>query len=187
MIELTPDLHIKGYGRFLEYFSKKENFKDRLQELAILQKKLGDLYLLKLGKDQKVTGLEKKELSDSIEELFSFALLLRKLDFPPPDGPLKIQSQNRLFYVLLNFPQDPSWEITGHMRSDYVIKARVFRELFNGVVSVSIKDFLGKFGRALADKKITEEESKEIGESLDKILLDLIELYIFVEAMMQFQ
>lgn len=186
MINLTKDLTFKGYGRFPEFYLKKENFKDRIQELTTAYKTLGDLYLTKLGGDKKVTGSEKKELSNSIESILLYALLLKKVDFSPNESAIRITKQNDYFYTTLQFPSDLTWEINGAMRPEYVIKAQNFRDIFNGSLSEKMKHFLGSLSQALADKQLSAEELATLSGSVDKIILELLELFIFVERVMVF-
>jgi len=187
MIELSKDLHCKGYGRFPEHYLKTEHFRDRLQEFTASFQKIGTTYLNQLGNDKKVTGLEKKTLTLALEELFTYALLLRKVDFASGESIFKIERKSRLLYLTVQFPSEQSWEIAGHMRPEYTIKGKNFREVFNGILAEDCKKFLGMFGRALVDKVITPEEKESLRLSLDSILLSLIETIVFVEAVMRFQ
>jgi hypothetical protein len=113
-------------------------------------------------------------------------LLLKKVDFSPNESAIRITKQNDFFYTTLQFPSDLTWEINGAMRPEYRIKGQNFRDIFNGSLSEKIKHFLGLLSRALSDKVLSPEELVQLSESVDKVILELIELFIFVERVMVF-
>ncbi len=187
MIEISKDYELKSFGRFSEDLSIPGRLKDRLLELTGSFKKVGNLYLSHLGDDQKVTGLEKKELVEALEEVLIFVVMLRRIDFAPSQDRVSVEKSEGKFKLELKFVEKSLWQFTGVMLSDYQIKNRNFKEWFNVTLSDEIKKFLAIYGSAVADKEITPDERTSIIAQLDKLFLEIVEMIVYIERFMLFQ
>jgi len=187
MIEISKDYQLKSFGRFSEDISLPGRLKDRLLELTSAFKKVGNLYLSHLGDDQKVTGLEKKELVDGLEEVLVLVIMLRRVDFVPLEDRISVEKAEGKFRLDLKFIEKTLWQFTGVMLQDYQIKNRNFKEWFNVTLSDEIKKFLAIYGGAASDKVITDEERAVIAAQLDILFIEIVEMIVYIERFMLFQ
>ncbi|MBL0955704.1 MAG: hypothetical protein IBJ01_13120 [Leptospira sp.] len=187
MIEITNDFQIKSYGRFPEVLSEQTQFKDRMVEVSKLYKSMGESYLQHLGDDAKISGTEKKDLIEYLENILIVLVMLRKLDFAQSDEEVYIRKDRGLFELRLRFGEGGIWEITGGIRPEYKMKQRVFKDWFNSDFSNDIKTFYAVYGNAGLDKTISPDEKIQITKQIDRIIAEIIEMIVYIERFMLFQ
>lgn len=187
MIDISNDFHLKSYGRFADEMVPKELFKDRMFELSRLYKEIGATYLKHIGDDNKISGFEKKELITFLEKMLLILVMLRKIDFSPDQNEISIQKGEGLFQIHLKFGDNLNWEFNGMMLPKYKIKQRVFREWFNGPFSEDIRTLYAIYGNASLDKNLADRERSQISRQIDHLILEIIEMVVFIERFMLFQ
>lgn len=187
MIEITNDFQIKSYGRFPEVLSATEQFKDRMVEVSKLYKAMGESYLQHLGDDSKISGSEKKDLNEYLENILLVLVMLRKLDFATEEEESYIRKDRGLFELRLRFGEGGIWELTGGIRPEYKMKQRKFRDWFNGDFSNEIKTLYAVYGNASLDKTISPNDKAQIIKQIDRIIAEIVEMIVYIERFMLFQ
>ncbi|MDF3820597.1 hypothetical protein P3G55_11835 [Leptospira sp. 96542] len=187
MIDISKNFEIKTYGRFADELLAKEYFKDRMFELSRLFKEMGESYLKHLGDDAKISGAEKKDLIDYLEKLVLILVMLRKIDFLPDVNEVNLQKDNGLYSVNLRFLDNSIWELVGRMLPDYKMKQRLFKDWFNDELSEDIKTFFAIYGNASLDKEISERERTQIARQVDHLILEIVEMIVYIDRFMLFQ
>ncbi|TGN20664.1 hypothetical protein [Leptospira idonii] len=186
MIEISKDYELKSFGRFSEDFAFPVPFKDRAAELTRCFKEIGSDYLNHLGDDGKVTGLEKKSLVQKMEDLLLIVIMLRRIDFAPGQDNVLIEKSNQSFRLELRFIDKAIWSMSGIMQPEYQMKNRNFKDWFNNQLSADIKKFISLYGEAVADKVLTPEEKSVLCYQLDILVIEIIEMIVYVERFMLF-
>lgn len=187
MIEITNDFQIKSYGRFPEVLSEQTQFKDRMVEVSRLYKAMGESYLQHLGDDSKISGSEKKDLNEFLENILLVLVMLRKLDFSQADTEIYIRKDRGLFELRLRFGDGGIWELSGGIRPEYKMKQRTFKEWFNTEFSNDIKTFYAVYGNAGLDQTISPEDKIQITKQIDRIIAEIVEMIVYIERFMLFQ
>ncbi|XDD47209.1 hypothetical protein AB3N60_03740 [Leptospira sp. WS39.C2] len=187
MIEISNDFQIKSYGRFPEVLSEQTQFKDRMVEVSRLYKAMGESYLQHLGDDAKISGSEKKELNEYLENILLVLVMLRKLDFSQADEEIYIRKDRGLFELRLRFGEGGIWELTGGIRPEYKMKQRVFKDWFNTEFSNEIKTFYAVYGNAGLDKTISPDDKVQITKQIDRTIAEIVEMIVYIERFMLFQ
>ncbi|MCZ8156367.1 MAG: hypothetical protein O9264_09640 [Leptospira sp.] len=187
MIEISPDYVLKSFGRFDETLANSGQFKERMALLTTQFKQLATTYLNFLGDDAKITGQEKRILIESLEEMLSITVMMRRLDFGSEQSVVVIEKGNGQFRIQLRFVDKSIWELSGSVAPEYKIKIGIFRDWFNQVLSEKIRGFLTEYGNSALDKDITVAEKEKIALRLDEIAIDLVEMILYIERFMQFQ
>lgn len=187
MIDITKEFQLKSYGRFAEELVPKELFKDRMFELSRLFKEMGSNYLKHVGDDNKVSGNEKKDLIVYLEKMILILVMLRKIDFSPEENEISIQKGDGLFEIILRFGDNLAWEFSGNIQPKFKMKQRLFKEWFNNSLSEEIKTFYAIYGNASLDKQLSEREKSQISRQIDRLILEIVEMVVYIERFMLFQ